>query len=230
MKQVMAPEANSSNCPDTKLIKTNLNDFLDKEDNKLGKPSNLGQKLFPQDHVFGMRIEGNEWDAGKCLRGEGTQYDVREDDDLGKCSKIGSRNIPKPGDQNRAFGVSTIRYDIKKPERQSVADPNVKIILYRIMQMKQQQFNSCFLNSLAHLEWDRKILIYLDQKLKYMKYLLALDFNLRTMCLKLFSKDLKSFRELSSIKLAVIPSKNPSSKCAANDSKLTIILTLISRY
>lgn len=50
---------------------------------------------------------------------------MRQDDDLGRCSKIGSRNIPKEGDENRLFGVPTIRYDIKKPERQSVADPNV---------------------------------------------------------------------------------------------------------
>lgn len=59
------------------------------------------------------------------MKGEGTEYDVRQDDDLGRCSKIGSRNIPKEGDENRLFGVPTIRYDIKKPERQSVADPNV---------------------------------------------------------------------------------------------------------
>lgn len=72
MKQVMASDANSTNFPETKLIKTNLNDFIDKKDNKLGKPSNLGQKQFPSDYVFGMRIEGNEWDAGKCLKGEGT--------------------------------------------------------------------------------------------------------------------------------------------------------------
>lgn len=123
----MAPDANSSKFPDTKLIKTNLNDFMDKKDIKLGRPANLGQKQFPPDHVFGVRIEGNEWDAGKCLRGEGTQYDVREDDDLGRCTKIGSRNVPKEGDENRAFGVPTIRYDIKKPEKQSVADPNVII-------------------------------------------------------------------------------------------------------
>ena len=33
--------------------------------------------------------------------------------------------MPKMGDENRKFGVPTIRYDIKKPEQQSVADPNV---------------------------------------------------------------------------------------------------------
>ena len=126
MKQVMAPEASSDQFPETKLIKKNLNDFFDKKDNKLGKPANLGQKQLGSDHIYGMRIEANEWDAGKCLKGDANEYDVRQDDDLGRCSKIGSRNIPKQGDENRLFGVPSIRYDIQKPERQSVADPNVQ--------------------------------------------------------------------------------------------------------
>lgn len=69
MKQVISPEAHSSNFPETKLIKNNLNDYLDRKDNKLGKPANLGQKQFPADHVFGVRIEPNQWNAGKCVRG-----------------------------------------------------------------------------------------------------------------------------------------------------------------
>ena len=91
----------------------------------MGKPANLGQKQFPLDHAFGVRIEPNEWDAGKCLRGEATEYEVRPDDNLGKSVKHGFRNIVNEGDQNRVFGVPTIRYDIKKPARQSVADSNV---------------------------------------------------------------------------------------------------------
>ena len=63
------------------------------------------------------------------MRGEATEYEVRPDDNLGKSNKHGFRNIVKEGDDNRVFGVPTIRYDIKKPERQSVADPNVKIKL-----------------------------------------------------------------------------------------------------
>ncbi len=110
-------------------MSTHVNDFNNRKDDKLGKPANLGQKQFPQDHAFGVRIEPNEWDAGKCLRGEATEYEVRPDDNLGKSNKHGFRNIVKEGDDNRVFGVPTIRYDIKKPERQSVADPNVKIKL-----------------------------------------------------------------------------------------------------
>ena len=123
IKQVISPESHDSNFPKTQLIQNNLHDYLDKKSDKLGKPANLGQKQLPPEHVYGMRIEANEWNAGKCLKGEATAYDVREDNDLGRCAKINCTNVPKPGDENRVFGVPTIRYDIKKPERASIADP-----------------------------------------------------------------------------------------------------------
>lgn len=49
---------------------------------------------------------------------------MRPDDNLGKTNKYGFRNVTKEGDENRVFGVPTIRYDIPKPAQQSVADPN----------------------------------------------------------------------------------------------------------
>lgn len=49
------------------------------------------------------------------MRGEATEYEVRPDDDLGKSNRHGFRNIVKEGDDQRLFGVPTIRYDIKKP-------------------------------------------------------------------------------------------------------------------
>lgn len=54
---------------------------------------------------------------------------MRPDDDLGRSNRHGFRNIVKEGDEQRLFGVPTIRYDIKKPERVSVADPNVIFFL-----------------------------------------------------------------------------------------------------
>lgn len=85
---------------------------------------NLGQKIYPADRVFGVRIEPNEWNAGKCINGQPNSHEVRPDDDLGHTNKFGWRNQPKQGDETRVFGVSTIRYDIPKPKQQSVADPN----------------------------------------------------------------------------------------------------------
>ena len=52
----MSPEAQNEKFPETKFVKSNLNDFAARKDDKLGKPANLGQKQFPQDHVFGVRI------------------------------------------------------------------------------------------------------------------------------------------------------------------------------
>ena len=69
MKQVMAPESNNQNFPQTKFIKANQNDYINRKEDKLGKSANLGQKQFAADHAFGVRIEANEWDAGKCLKG-----------------------------------------------------------------------------------------------------------------------------------------------------------------
>ena len=56
MKQIMAPEAKSEEMPKTVFVKSNLQDFLDKKDDKLGKGMNLGQKQFPPDRVFGVRV------------------------------------------------------------------------------------------------------------------------------------------------------------------------------
>ena len=56
MKQVMAPESNSDKFPKTTVINSNLNDYFDKKDSKLGKPANLGQKQLGPNHVYGMRI------------------------------------------------------------------------------------------------------------------------------------------------------------------------------
>lgn len=66
---------------------------------------------------------------------------MRPDDDLGRTNKFGFRNITKEGDENRVFGVPTIRYDIPKPARQSVADTNVFKNLFRITQTKLLQYS-----------------------------------------------------------------------------------------
>lgn len=216
MKQVMAPEANSDKFPKTQLIKSNLNDYFDRRDNKLGKPANLGQKQLGPDYVYGMRIEANEWDAGKCLRGEGTEYDVREDDDLGRCTRVGCRNIPKEGDQNRVFGVSTIRYDIKKPAQQSVADPNVENTLFRTMRTRQPQLSCCSRNSLLHSEWGRRTSTKCARRRRSTRSSQTSGSSSRGMCSRPFSSGPRSSRAPSSTESAAIPSRNPSTRCAGD--------------
>jgi EF-hand domain-containing family member B len=95
IKQVLHPEAHSDSVQRTVFVKSNLHDFVDRKEDKLGLPANLGQKQFSPEHVFGVRVAGNEWNAGKCITGEANDYEVRPDDDLGRTNKLGFRNITK---------------------------------------------------------------------------------------------------------------------------------------
>jgi hypothetical protein len=79
-------------------VKSSLHDFIDKKEDKLGQNMNLGQKQFPPERVFGVRVEPNQWDAGRCIKGEANEHEVRPDDDLGRTNKFGFRNITKEGD------------------------------------------------------------------------------------------------------------------------------------
>jgi len=53
---------------------------------------------------------------------------VKTDADLGTTTRFGFRNTTKSGDEQRVFGVPTIRDDILKKGMKSIADPNVSII------------------------------------------------------------------------------------------------------
>ncbi len=59
IKQILSPEANSDSVTKTVFVKSNLHDYLDKKEDKLGQTMNLGQKIYPADRVFGVRIEPN---------------------------------------------------------------------------------------------------------------------------------------------------------------------------
>ena len=75
--QIMHPEAQDNTFVETKFVKANYKDFVNLKEDKLGKPRNLGQnKDLPPDFVLGVRYEPNEWDAGKCIKGQATHKDV----------------------------------------------------------------------------------------------------------------------------------------------------------
>jgi len=61
----------------------------------------------------------------KCITGEAIFRQVKEDDSLGKSTRHGFKNTPKAGDEDRIFGIPTIRTDVLKPTLKSIADPNV---------------------------------------------------------------------------------------------------------
>ncbi len=66
------------------------------------------------------------WNAAKCLHGEPEEKHLVPDNDLGRSTKAGCRNVVrKPEDVDRSFGAPTIRTDIPFREKRSIADYNV---------------------------------------------------------------------------------------------------------
>lgn len=120
------PERKGGAFPKTVIVKKTVEDFKQVAHDILGKPKNLGQGKppIPEDHTFGVSTVGNDaWNAAKCIHGEPTEREVQPDNDLGRCTKTGCRNeVRKEEDQNRVFGVPTIRLDIPYKQVKSVAD------------------------------------------------------------------------------------------------------------
>lgn len=129
-------------------MKKNQEDLRNFKNEQLGQPKNLGQEMSRDDaqKVFGGRLGGPDpWNAGtsihtlrltadllpitlagKCINGDGNLKDVKVDSDLGRTNRYGFRNTTREGDENRVFGVPTIRSDIRKSNMKSIADPTVR--------------------------------------------------------------------------------------------------------
>lgn len=89
----------------------------------LGKSRNLGTGVrVPPDYSFGKLTMKPEWTAGQCITGEPRPEALLPDRDLGKTVRKGFRNIPKPGDEDRQFGVPSVRYDLPKRSQRSITD------------------------------------------------------------------------------------------------------------
>jgi len=126
-KYCLQPETADESFPKTQLVKKNVEDFRDFNNDTLGKPKNLAQTnpYVTPDQVYGYKPKEKEpWNAAKCITGEAVYKQVKEDEALGRSTRHGFRNVPKPGDETRVFGVPTIRNDVKKPSMRSVADAN----------------------------------------------------------------------------------------------------------
>lgn len=124
---ILNPDDSKNTFPQTKIVQKNLDDYKNFKDEPLGKPKNLGQIMptFDENFVFGKSLQTKDpWNAAKCIRGEATYQEAKLDSGLGKSTKFGTRNLTKSGDEDRVFGTPTIRTDILKPIKKSVADPN----------------------------------------------------------------------------------------------------------
>lgn len=113
--------------PQTNIVQKNLEDFRDFNSQHIAKPANLGQTAVLNDPtmVFGQTKKVDEWDVGKCIKGDATYEEAYNDPELGRSTKIGLRNVPRPGDEGRYFGTPSIRDDVVKPQLKSLASTQV---------------------------------------------------------------------------------------------------------
>eukprot|EP00826_Nyctotherus_ovalis_P056671 TRINITY_DN769_c0_g3_i2.p1 TRINITY_DN769_c0_g3~~TRINITY_DN769_c0_g3_i2.p1 ORF type:complete len:355 (-),score=127.26 TRINITY_DN769_c0_g3_i2:138-1202(-) len=118
------PERFGESFPETKIVKKTVEDYIEVTKDELGKHKNLGQQSDPN-QVFGAMKRKEEWNAAMCIYGvPETRNEVDPEPDLGRCTKMNCTNaVRRPEDTDRAFGVPTIRNDIPKKARKSVADP-----------------------------------------------------------------------------------------------------------
>ena len=123
--QCLNSDTFSSNNPKSTIVKKTVEDFKFTNDDELGKPKNLrtGKPPVKEDHTFGISTKpSGEWNVPKCIVGEPSERELQPEPNLGVSTRLGFRNVPKPGDEGRHFGVPTIRKDIPYKKERSLAD------------------------------------------------------------------------------------------------------------
>ena len=117
--------------PQTKIVGKRLEDFRQATEDMLGKGKYLGTlapKFYNDDHTFGLGSNFEGWNVGKCIHGDLSTLDnknLEPDIDLGRDVHYKNRvkNLqPSQRDQNRTYGVPSIRNDLPKKELKSVSD------------------------------------------------------------------------------------------------------------
>ena len=74
-------------------------------------------------HSCAAQVRGfGEWDARCCITGDYAEEDREPDSDLGKTHTPGFRNILTDAQKERTFGTPTVRSDIPKYAKRSIAD------------------------------------------------------------------------------------------------------------
>lgn len=120
--------------PKTRIGNKRLEDFRQATSILVGTQTfhgSLRNDIDP-DFTFGKKaIREDIWNSAKCILGDPeTVKEVEPDRDLGKnvlyASKLKKRQ-PVADTADRTFGVPSIRYDLKKPAKQSMTDTNVEM-------------------------------------------------------------------------------------------------------
>ena len=113
----------ASEAQKAQIVSRRSEDFRQTAGELLGKSRNLGTGVnLPQDYAFGQMSMKQDWTAGQCINGAPRPVDLLPDRDLGKSLRTGFRNKTKPGDEERLFGVPSIRHDLPKRVQPSITD------------------------------------------------------------------------------------------------------------
>jgi hypothetical protein len=114
--------AGDGSYPSTRIVPLTAEAYREVACDPLGRAKNgmQGSQPLKPDHAYGIKCVGSDTTVGDILRGWYTREEQMPEFDLGKCQKVGRRNVPP--ESNRAFGVPSIRTDKAKPARRSLAD------------------------------------------------------------------------------------------------------------
>ncbi len=136
--------------PKTTIVQKTVEDHKAVTHEHLGKSKNLGTGSQLDDgRSFGMpsvKVGSLSWNAAKCIHGEPTEKELKRDDDLGRSTKMGCRNVVRcEEDADRVFGCPSIRTDIPFKEKRSMADPNVSWVDRRTTETRSRRTSCCTL-------------------------------------------------------------------------------------
>jgi len=113
-------------CRRTRLVQRTCEDYRQVQHPKLfqkvhPKQGPNGPPL-PKDHAFGIQSGVSDYTARSCIKGYYSLEEQLPDNDLGRCTKPGRRNLTS---ETRPFGLPSVRTDIPAPPvaRRSIADP-----------------------------------------------------------------------------------------------------------
>lgn len=114
------------NVKKTRLVQRTCEDYRHVQHPKLFEKvhpkQGAGGPPVHKDHAYGIKSGVSDYTAGSCIKGYYSLPEQLPDNDLGRCTKPGRRNMTT---ETRAFGLPSVRTDVPAPPVavRSIADP-----------------------------------------------------------------------------------------------------------